>query len=46
MASTKKARTRGFASLTLVRFAFVVGEFSQNADSGQFWDVLIDPVIG
>ena len=36
---SEEARTRGVASLTFVRFAFVNGSFSQKEKCRQFWDV-------
>jgi hypothetical protein len=41
----EEARTRDFASLTLVRFAFVNQSFSQTEKYRQFWDVRkLEPV--
>ena len=42
---SEEARTRDFASLTLVRFAFVSQSFSQTEKCRQFWDVRkLEPV--
>jgi hypothetical protein len=36
---SEEARTRGFASLALARFAFIAKRFSYVQEHSQFWDV-------